>query len=71
MTWRDIITITITDAYSLAINVGPVFLALLVLGAAGWIVYHYECRRRKLPPWSVVEAQVQLGGIGTVKIRPS
>lgn len=71
MTWRDLITIKITDAYSLAINVGPVFLALLVLGAAGWIVYHYYFRRRRLPSWSVVEAQVQLGGIGTVKIRPS
>jgi len=71
MTWRDLITIKITDAYSLAINVGPVFLALLVLGAACWIVYHYCFRRRRLPSWSVVEAQVQLGGIGTVKIRPS
>lgn len=71
MTWRDLITIKITDAYSLAINVGPVFLALLVLGAAGWIVYHYYFMRRRLPSWSVVEAQVQLGGIGTVKIRPS
>jgi hypothetical protein len=70
MTWQDLITIKITDAYSLAINVGPVFLALLVLGAAGWIVYHYF-RRRRLPSWSVVEAQVQLGGIGAVKIRPS
>jgi hypothetical protein len=71
MTWRDLITIKITDAYSLAINVGPVFLALLVLGVARWIVYHYYFRRRRLPSWSVVEAQVQLGGIGTVKIRPS
>jgi hypothetical protein len=70
MTWQDLITIKITDAYGLAINVGPVFLALLVLGAAGWIVYHYF-RRRRLPSWSVVEAQVQLGGIGAVKIRPS
>lgn len=71
MSWRDLITIKITDAYSLAVNVGPVFLALLVLGAAGWIVYRYYLRRRRLPSWSVVEAQVQLGGIGTVKIRPS
>jgi len=71
MTWRDLITIKITDAYSLAINVGSVFLALLVFGAACWIVYHYYFRGRRLPSWSVVEAQVQLGGIGTVKIRPS
>lgn len=70
MTWRDLITIRITDAYSLSIEVGPVFLALLVLGV-GWITYHYYFRRRRLPSWSVVEADVQLGGIGKVKIRPS
>lgn len=71
MTWRDLITIRITDAYSLSVEVGPVFLALLVLGTAGWIIYHYYFRRRRLPSWSVVEADVQLGGIGKVKIRPS
>jgi len=71
MTWRDLITIRITDAYSLSIEVGPVVLALLVLGTAAWIIYHYYFRRRRLPSWSVVEADVQLGGIGKVKIRPS
>jgi len=71
MTWRDLITIKIVDAYSLAINVGPLCLALLVLGTVVWIIYHYYFRRRRSPAWSVVEAQVQLGGIGTVKIRPS
>ena len=69
MTWRDLITIKITDAYSLDINVGPVFLALLVLAAVGWAIYSYRCR--KLPPWSVVEADIRLGSIGKVKIRPS
>lgn len=59
-----------TDGYTIAIEVGPVLLALLVLGTAGW-VNHYYYRRRRLPSWSVVEAEVQLGGIGTVKIRPS
>lgn len=71
MSWRDLITIRITDAYSLSVEVGPVFLVLLVLVAAGWTIYHYYFRRRRLPSWSVVEAEVQLGGIGTVKIRPS
>lgn len=71
MSWRDLISIKITDGYTLAIGVGPVFLALLVLGATCWAIYHYYYRRRRLPSWSVVEAEVQLGGIGTVKIRPS
>lgn len=70
MSWRDLVSIKITDDYTLAIEVGPLFLVLLVLGAACWAIYHYY-RRRKLPSWSVVEAQVQLGGIGKVKLRPS
>ena len=70
MNWQDLFSIRFTDKYSLAIEIGPVFLALLVLGTAGWVIYSFR-RRRKLPSWSVVEAQVQLGGIGTVKIRPS
>lgn len=69
MTWRDLITIRITDAYSLSVEVGPLFLVLLALACVGWAIYHY--RRRKLPSWSVVEADVQFGGIGKVKIRPS
>lgn len=71
MSWQDLFTSKITDGYTLAIEIGPVFLALLVLGTAGWVIYHYYYRRRGLPSWSVVEAEVQLGGIGTVKIRPS
>jgi hypothetical protein len=69
MTWRDLITIRITDTYSLSIEVGSVFLVLLAFSCVGWAIYHY--RRRKLPSWSVVEADIQLGGIGKVKIRPS
>lgn len=70
MSWRDLITIKITDGYTLAIEVGPLFLALL-LGAACWAIYHYYYRRRQPHSWSVVEAEVQLGGIGKVKICPS
>ncbi len=70
MSWRELITIKISEGYSLAIEVGPVFLVLLILGTAGWVIYHYY-RRRRLPAWSVIEAEVQLGGIGKVKIRPS
>lgn len=68
MSWRDLITIKITDVYSLSVEIGPMFLALLVL-AASWAIYYY--RRRKPRFWAVVEADVQLGGIGKVKIRPS
>lgn len=71
MTWGYFITIKMTQAGSLLVEVGPVLLALLLFAAAGWVIYHLSFKRRRLPSWSVVEAQVQLGGIGTVKIRPS
>lgn len=70
MNWRDIITMKITEGYTLSIDIGPMFLLLLFIGIAVWVIYHY-IRRRKFPAWSMVEAKVQLGGIGMVKIRPS
>jgi len=33
MSWRDLITIKITDGYTLAIELGPLFLALVAFGA--------------------------------------
>src|SRR6266571_4217889 len=71
MTWQDLVTIKLTAVYGLAIDVGPLVLGLVVLGLVSWTVYHYWFQRRRPPSWSVVEAEVQLGGIGTVKIRPS
>jgi hypothetical protein len=71
VTWGYFITIKITEAGNLSVEVGPVLIALLLLGAAGWVIYHLSFRRRRLPSWSVIEAEVQLGGIGAVKIRPS
>lgn len=71
MSWGDLISIKIADSYSLDIHIGPIFLALLLGGIGGWVIYHYYYRRRRLPSWSMVEAEVQLGGIGRIKIRPS
>src|SRR5437773_1730066 len=69
MTWRDPFTTKITDGYALLNEARPLLLVPLVLGTARWAI-HCD-RRRKLPSWSVVGAEVALGGIGTVKIRPS
>lgn len=70
MSWRDLLTIKITESHSLAIDIGPLFLALLI-GVAIWAIYHSYYQRRRLQSWSVVEAEVQLGGIGRIRIRPS
>jgi hypothetical protein len=40
MIWRDLITIRVTDGYSLAIDIGPLVIALFVVGAALWAISH-------------------------------
>ena len=66
MSWRDLITIRITDSYGLAIGIGPLLIALLIIVGAFRVKYHYYLWRR----WSIVEAEVLLGGIGKVKLHP-
>jgi len=70
MNWRDLLSIKITDRNSIAFDVGPIFIAFFLLLIILWILYRFFFRP-KLPAWSVVEANVQLGGIGTIKICPS
>lgn len=69
MNWQDLLTLKFSDEYGLVVAVGPVTIALLVIGVI-WLSYS-SIRRKRLRSWSAVEADIQLGGIGTVKIRPS
>lgn len=70
MNWRDLLTIKITDTYSLHIDAGPTLFLIAILGGIVWAIYHFCCQR-KFSSWSAVEAEVPLGGIGKIKIRPS
>lgn len=68
-TWRDIISIRFTEGGSLAIEVGP--LGLILIGAI-LVCVLAACRWRNVfRIWKPVEAEVELGGIGKVTLRPS
>lgn len=70
MTWKDLLCVKVSDHYGLTIDVGPVFLALVLVGLVAFLIY-LRRRGKKCTGWSVVDAEVQFGGIGKVKIRPS
>ncbi|MCX6557428.1 MAG: hypothetical protein NTW95_08390 [Candidatus Aminicenantes bacterium] len=70
MTWKDLLQVKVSDNFGLTINAGPVFLVLLLVGIVTLLIY-IQRRSTKCKGWSVVDAEVQFGGIGKVKIRPS
>jgi hypothetical protein len=70
MSWRDLLSIKVTDDFGFDVKLGwpLLLLAAAVLGA--WLFYSLR-RRKWFGKWSVVEAEVELGGIGKVTLRPS
>lgn len=70
MNWQDLLTVKFTDKHGLAIEMGPALFLVLVLGVIVWAIYRC-CHRQELSSWAAVEADIKLGGIGTIKIRPS
>jgi hypothetical protein len=70
MTWRDLLHIRVTEAWGVEATVGiALFVAVLILFGAYWIARFLILRRRL--HFDVVEAELKLGGIGAVKIRPT
>ncbi len=70
MTWRDILQIRVTEGYGLSVDVGPLLYAFLAVASLVLVVYWVKTKVRH-PTWSLVDAEVQLGNIGKVRIRPS
>jgi hypothetical protein len=70
MTWRDLLHIRLTEAWGIELTLGIALLvALLVLLGGYWAVRFFILRKRLR--LNVVEAELKLGGIGSVRIRPS
>lgn len=66
MTWHDLVRLELTDS-GIQITFGFVFVFLLVLA---YVALHFFLRKR----WTriqLVEAEIALGGIGKIKIKPS
>jgi len=70
MSWHDLAHVRITDAWGIEVTLGiAVFVAALVLLGLYYGVRLYILNRRLR--FEAVEAELKLGGIGSVKIRPS
>jgi len=68
MNWQNLFSINITDSYALSVEIGPVFMGGALLA---FVVYKVYCHRFKNQQnWDIVEAEVSLGGIGKIKIKP-
>lgn len=71
MNWEKLLDFKITDEGVLTLELGPVALILLGL-ALVLLLYRMELfGRGPLRRWEAIEADVRLGGIGSVKLRPS
>lgn len=70
MTWRDLLHVSVTEGWGIQITLGlALFAALLVLFGVYWAVRFFILRKRVR--FDVVETELKLGGIGSVKIQPS
>ena len=70
MSWRDLVHVRITESWGIEITLGiALFVAILILLALYWGLRSYISRKRL--EFDVVEAELKLGGIGTVKIKPT
>jgi hypothetical protein len=69
MTWRDLVHVRITESWGIDVTLGiALFVAALVLFGVYWGVKLYILGRPVR--FDVVEAELKLGGIGSVKIKP-
>lgn len=70
MTSRDILLVRLTEAWGVEVSFGPVFiLIVLVLTALYFILRFILLKRRER--FEVVAAEIKLGNIGGITIRPS
>jgi hypothetical protein len=70
MTWRDLLVIRVKEAGGIEVHVSWVLIALFVFIALLCVVIRYVVWKRNAS-FQLVEAEVKLGEIGSIKIRPS
>ena len=67
MTWKDLLVIKLTDQFSVDIHVSWPVITIVVIAAAVLIYRSWN----RWGTWSAVEAEVALGNMGKVTIRPN
>ncbi len=70
MTWRDLLHIRVTEAWGIQVTLGIVFVAAILVLIGGYCAVRFILLKKWFQ-FDVVEAELKLGGIGGVKIRPS
>ena len=70
MTWRNLLSVTLNENGGFDVHVGWVLLVAVVVVAGFYVVVRYWLLRGHRR-FDIVEAEVSLGKIGSVRIRPS
>jgi hypothetical protein len=70
MDWRNLLRIRITERGSLDFQVSWVLITVVLLVVFLFLIVRYLILRRSAS-FEVIEAEVKLGNIGSIKIRPS
>jgi hypothetical protein len=70
MTWRDLLVVRINEHGAVELHISWVLVAAMVAAVVLYLVIRYAFLTHG-GRFDVVEAEVKLGGIGSVKIRPS
>src|SRR5712664_3427125 len=69
MNWQEIFRIRLTDSWGIRVTLGPVLLVVLVIVGL-YLVVRFIVMKKWLR-FEIVEAEVKLGNIGSIKIRPT
>jgi hypothetical protein len=70
MTWRDLLYARLTEAGGVQVTLGFALIASLLVLFGAYCLARFIIPRRRLR-FEVVDAEIELGGIGKIKIRPS
>src|SRR3989442_1125827 len=70
MTWRDLLDIRVTEAWGIQVTFGIALVGAVLVVIGACCAARFIILRKRLR-FDVVEAELKLGGIGGVKIRPS
>jgi hypothetical protein len=70
MTWRDLLHIRLTETWGIQVTLGLALIVVLLVLLGAYCVVRFVILRKRLG-FEVVDAEIALGGIGRIKIKPS
>jgi len=70
MTWRDLLYARLTEAWGVQVTLGFALIVVLLVSFGVYCLVKFLILRRRLR-FEIVDAEIELGGIGKIKIRPS